>query len=324
MDKSAIIITGSSGEIGKNLINYFTLKRKSKIICIDLNNLDETQDNLKFIRGDILDANLLDSLCNKYNIKEIYHLAAILSSKAELHPALAYKVNVIGTMNMLEIALHQYFKYNTRIKFFFPSSIAVHGYTKPTNDKISENMFCNPKTVYGQHKLFCENLGIAYDNYGNYLNSKIDFRSIRFPGIISANSVPSGGTSDYIPEMIHKGLKGSDYECFVNEDSLLPFIVMPDAINAIINLMNMNKKKLSRNVYSITAFSPSIKEVYNKINNLNASFKLTYKINQMRQSIINTWPRFIDDTQSKKDWDWQPKYNLDDAFSKYLIPSLRI
>ena len=187
---------------------------------------------------------------------------------------------------------------------------------------VSENKFCNPKTIYGQHKLFCENLGIAFDKYGNNQNFKIDFRSIRFPGIISINSMPSGGTSDYAPEMIHSAIKNKNYSCFVSEKSRLPFIVMPDAIEAIIKIMTTPKEKLKNNIYNITSFSPSVKDFLKTIQKKSPEFKINYDIDKMREDIVNQWPDFIDDKNAKNDWKWKPKYDLESAFNDYIFKNL--
>ena len=322
MHKKAIIITGSSGEIGKNLINYFINNSSDKIIALDLNQSNKEDRNVTFIKGDILDNNLLKKISDEYYIHEIYHLAAILSSKAAKNPKLSTSVNVDGTINMFNIALKQNLEFGDLVKFFFPSSIAVYGESQKTKLKNLEFMNCNPITVYGQNKLYCENIGVALNDYGNELNQKIDFRCIRFPGIISANTLPTGGTSDYIPEMIHRGLSKVHYDCFVSEDSILPFITMPDAIDAIIKIMITEKRKLTKCVYNITSFSPEINEICNRIMKLNKNFILTFSIDKMKQKIVDSWPQYIDDSLAKKDWDWQPNHNLDKAFSDYLIPNL--
>ena len=325
MKEKVTIITGISGEIGQNLIEYFLKNTNKKIIGIDLDNSKQNSQIFKFINASILDQKILDEIANDYIIEEIYHLAAILSTKAEKNPELAEKVNISGTINMFNFALYQNFKHNILTKFFFPSSIAVYQVNQNDDSSlfVQEQMLCNPKTIYGQHKLFCENLGTSYDQNGNELNLKIDFRCIRFPGIISANSMPTGGTSDYAPEMIHNAFKKKKYSCFVNKTSILPFIVMPDAIQSIINIMSSNKKSLTQNVYNITSFSPTVSDILNEIKNECPSFKIDYKINKQRQKIVNNWPNFIDDSKAKNDWGWLPKYDLSSAFKNYLTPILK-
>ena len=197
-ENSIILITGASGEIGENLIDYFQIDKR-KIIAIDINEPKNQSNIFKFIKGSILNIEILNEINEEYVIEEIYHLAAVLSTKAEQNKKLAQNVNIDGTNNLFNLALSQNLKNNIITKFFFQVQllfIMLKNYLIP----VSENKFCNPKTIYGQHKLFCENLGIAFDKYGNNQNFKIDFRSIRFPGIISINSMPSGGTSDYAPK----------------------------------------------------------------------------------------------------------------------------
>ena len=321
MAKKFILITGASGEIGENLIHHFSNNDNNMVIALDLKSPLNNNKIHKFYKGSILDDSLLNQINNKYTFDEIYHLAAILSTKAEKNPDLAKKVNINGTKNIFDLGLHQSLKQSKIIKLFFPSSIAVYN-LKSANEKnefINEHMLCNPNTIYGQNKLFCENLGKALDKYGNENNIHIDFRCIRFPGIISSNTCPTGGTSDYAPEMINAAKLSNPYKCFVSENSKIPFVVMPDAINAIINLMSCNKKKLKSNVYNITSFSPTVKEFYNEIILYNNNFTLTYNINKDRQKIIDSWPGFLNDSLAKNEWGWEPEYNFKNSFKNYLF-----
>ncbi len=322
MKNKVSIITGSSGEIGQNLIDYFYQKKDKKIIALDLNKPTNNTKVFKFINGSILDNKIIDKLDQDYIIEEIYHLAAILSTKAEKNKKLAKDVNIRGTINLFNLALSQYANNHIKTKFFFPSSIAVYNIKNSTENPIVENYYCKPKTIYGKQKLFCENIGSGLDNYGNKQNLKIDFRCIRFPGIISTNSMPTGGTSDYAPEMIHHAFNGKQYTCFVDSQSCLPFIVMPDAINAIIKIMDTQKKYLSQNIYNITSFSPTVLDLINIIKNKFPKFQLNYNIDKMRQEIVNGWPNKINDSLAKNDWGWKAQYNLKDAFDKYIIPNL--
>ena len=319
------IITGASGEIGENLISYFLKNHKKKIIALDLNKSNKKNNVFKFIRGSILDENILEEINEKYIVEEIFHLAAILSTKAEKNKKLAEDVNINGTNNLFNLALAQFEKNGIKTKFFFPSSIAVYNMKNKTDNfeiQINEIDYCNPNTIYGQQKLFCENLGTALDKYGNQQNLKIDFRCIRFPGIISINSLPSGGTSDYAPEMIHSAMNKKHYSCFVNSKSCLPFIVMPDAINAIIQIMATPKSKLKNNVYNITSFSPTVSDLFKIIKDEFPEFEIQYNIDEMRQAIVNEWPNKINDSLAKNDWGWEPKYNFKNAFKNYIFKNM--
>ena len=321
MKEKVSIITGASGEIGQNLIARFEKIKGKKIIALDLNPPNKELNFYKFIKGSILDSEIINGLAENYIIEEIFHLAAVLSTKAEKNPELATQVNVNGTLHLLNLALMQNMKHKIITKFFFPSSIAVY-HTNTKNKAIHENSCCNPKTTYGQHKLFCENLGTAFDLYGNEQNLKIDFRCIRFPGIISTNTVPTGGTSDYAPQMIHNAFNKKNYTCFVNKNTCLPFIVMPDAIDSIIQLMNKNKKSLQKTVYNITSFSPTVLNLLDIIKTQYPNFKIKYDIDKIRQSIVDSWPDNIDDSNAKNDWGWKPKHDLITAFNNYIIPQL--
>ena len=312
MYKKTILITGANGEIGQSLIKSFKSENKYKIIAIDiLGNLHNLDVNL-FIKGSITDKKILNTIFNKNKIDVVYHLAAILSSKAELNQQLAYDVNVNGSKNLINYSL----KSKNQIDFFFPSSIAVYN-TLKQNNTINENDCSNiPLTIYGQNKLEIEKYGI--DNNNKYFN----FKCIRFPGIISATSIPTGGTSDYAPQMIHSAAQNKNYSCFANAKSKLPFIVMPDAIKAIIMLMQTKTNKLNSNVYNITAFHPSIEEFYLETLKYFNNFKIEYIINEQRQKIINSWPDKINDENARNDWDWKPNYNFQSAYSQYIIPKI--
>ena len=318
MQNKVILITGSNGEIGQALIKKFIKDTSNIIITIDLKeSVDDFSVHESFC-GSILDLDLIETIHSKYEISEIYHLAAVLSTKAEQDPVRSNQVNVEGTSNMFDLCMKQFKKYNHPILFFFPSSIAVYNTTNSKNKRVDENSYCNnPLTVYGKSKLECELNGVIAEK-----NDSIDFRCIRFPGIISATSKPTGGTSDYAPEMIHAAANGKNYDCFVTPESILPFIVMPDAIDAIEMLMTTAKKNLSSNIYNITSFSPTAYDLFEKTLSFYPEFKVNYVLNQSRQKIINSWPNIINDNLAKQDWGWIAKYNFHKSYTNYLIPSI--
>lgn len=320
--KSSILITGAGGEVGSELIHTLSQNENVNIVTLDLHPLeskaaDKVADK---ITGNILDINLLDQINLEFEIKEIYHLAAILSTRAELSPRIAHDVNVNGTINMLELALKQSKSQNKKIKFFFPSSIAVYG----VNDKqqiCSESDYLNPMTVYGANKLYAEKLGIYYSQYYDQLSDNkyfIDFRSLRFPGLISASTIPSGGTSDFIPEMWHSIKNENSYECFVNEKSRLPFLAMPDAIKAINQMMSSKSEKIQSRIYNVTSFNPSASDFFQLMIELYPTAKISYNINEVRQKIVDSWPSNIDDSLAKDEWGWAPDYNLKKTINEYL------
>ncbi|MEO2089158.1 MAG: NAD-dependent epimerase/dehydratase family protein, partial [Gemmataceae bacterium] len=262
----------------------------------------------------------------------VFHLAALLSTRSEFSPALAHKVNVEGTLNLLEFAQKEGESHGRQVVFFYPSSIAAYGLpdaaTKTRAGRVQEDEFNFPTTMYGANKLYCEHLGRYYDRHFRQLSAepkagKIDFRCIRFPGLISADTVPSGGTSDYVPEMIHAAAQGQPYACFVQPDARIPFMAMPDAVDAIIKLTTADKKRLSRVVYNIGAFAPSAGEVEAIVRRAFPAADISYKLDAKRAAIVDSWPANVDDSAARADWGLAPKYDLATAFGEYLIPNIQ-
>ncbi|MBN1397074.1 MAG: NAD-dependent epimerase/dehydratase family protein [Bacteroidetes bacterium] len=334
MSAKTILVTGANGEIGHGLIDYLSEYGGFQIIAMDLVPIDEAVKSKchRLVTGDILDPHLLETLSTEHNFDTIYHLAALLSTRAERQPTLAHRVNVDGTLNLLEIAITQSRLQGKRIKFIYPSSIAVYGLpdleTKKKAGKIKENQYLSPRTMYGINKLYSEQLGTYYANYyrqldAHPLNGQIDFRGIRFPGLISAATLPKGGTSDFAPEMLHMSAKNKNYECFVREDTRIPFMAMPDAITALLKLQAAPAEKLTHAVYNISAFNPSALEFSKILKEAFNSADIKFISDYRRQAIIDSWPEDVDDTAARSDWSWEPKYSLDKAFSEYLIPTVR-
>ncbi len=327
--EKVILITGSNGEIGNNLINYFAKSTNTSILSLDLQPLENTTKVKKHIVGSILNKEIIEDINADYEISSIYHLAAMLSTKSEFSPFSANEVNVNGTLNLIDLAIKQSITKNHPVKFFFPSSIAVYGIDKNNNNPIKENECLFPKTIYGMNKLYCEQLGIYFaNNYHrltkDYKENLLDFRSIRFPGLISVITKPTGGTSDYIPGLLHAAAENQEtYTCFVSEKAQLPFMVMPDAINAICKLMSIQKSYLKHEVYNISAFSPTVEQFYNKLLTYFPNLKIEYEINDKREEMVSGWPSQVDCSRALYDWNWEPKYNLDNAFSEYFIPHLK-
>src|SRR4051794_27271332 len=229
----SILITGASGEIGHALVDRLSGGDRP-VITLDLNPL--APDLAKKVRqqfvGSILDTQLLERIIAEYEVDRVFHLAALLSTRSEFSPALAHKVNVEGALNMLEFAQKQGESHGRPVVFFYPSSIAAYGLpdlkAKAAAGKVKEDDFNFPTTMYGANKLYCEHLGRYYGLHYKQLaadphSGKVDFRCLRFPGLISAVTVPSGGTSDYAPEMIHAAASGEAYACFVRPDTRIPF-----------------------------------------------------------------------------------------------------
>ena len=315
-----ILITGINGELGNALIKKLHDPQSNNIIGLDIKPPNSDVKSLLHNNyvGDIRDKDLINQIFQENKITSIYHLAAILSTKAESIPFLAHEVNVDGFLNLMEQIIIK----KQPVKFFFPSSIAVYAINRKIDTPISENEFCFPNNMYGCNKLYCEKLGEYFSTYtkaSNYL----DFRSIRFCGIISAATLPQGGTSDYAPEMIHNAFQNKNYTCFVGPDSCIPFMVMPDAVNAIIQLMGANKTDLTQIIYHIQSFTPTVSDIREKIISIFPAFELNYNINQKQQTLIDSWPSQLNQDAATHDWGWNPKYNFDDAFDNYLIPNIK-
>lgn len=334
MRKPVILITGANGEIGHGLIKYLSNVKDMEILALDLDKLskDIRIHVLDEIKGDILDKKLLERLNTEYEIREIYHLAALLSTRAEFSPIIAHDVNVNGTLNLLNLAFEQAQSHGHSVKFFFPSSIAVYGINsiKEKNNvgPIIETQYLSPKTMYGCNKLYCEQLGVYFSNNfqqlsANFKPQLLDFRSIRFPGLISPFTMPNGGTSDFIPEMLHNAARNLNYKSFVDENTKIPFMTMSDGINAIIKLMESPLENLSQNVYHITSFSPSAGEFKRMIESYFSNCEIGFEINLSRQNIVNSWPEDLNDSKARDDWNWFPKYDFKNAMEKYLIPHVK-
>ena len=333
MREKIILVTGANGEIGQELIKTLA-KNNNKIIALDLHPIENTIRDLLYDKlvGNILDKNLLDQISSTYEITEIYHLAALLSTRAEFSPHMAHEVNVTGTLNMLSLAVEQAKSQGKPVKFFFPSSIAVYGLEneniKIKAGAITESEYCNPITMYGCNKLYCEKLGIYYSQHYHQLSNDfehdlIDFRSIRFSGLISTLTEPQGGTSDYIPQMLHAAARNESYDCFVQSNTRMPFMVMPDAIQSIISLMNASKTNIKSHIYHLSTFNPTPEEFYNLIIQYFPNFKMNYEINQKRQAMVNSWPLDLNCENAIREWNWKPNYNINNAFDEYLIPNIK-
>jgi nucleoside-diphosphate-sugar epimerase len=209
--------------------------------------------------------------------------------------------------------------------------VAVYGLpnleTKARVGKVSEDDWCEPRTMYGINKLYCERLGRYYEHYYRQLDAhqgtgQLDFRCLRFPGLISALTVPTGGTSDYAPEMVHAAAAGKPYACFVREDTRIPFMTMPDAIGALLLLEGAERKALTRKVYNIGSFNPSAREIQQQVERAFSQTKITFQPDTRRQSIVDSWPDDVNDTAARRDWGWKPAYDLARAFDDYLIPAV--
>jgi threonine 3-dehydrogenase len=366
--KPIILITGANGEIGHGLIEYLAGHPSLDIVALDLHPLDERLRSTcrASLTGDILDANLLQRLVSEYEIHVIYHLAALLSTRAEYTPDTAHQVNVEGTLNLLRLAHEQARWHGNPVLFLFPSSIAVYGLpdaaAKAAHPRVRETDFNFPTTMYGCNKLYCEHLGRYYALHYRQLAkdgaaaglartaastspaeasrqgsptprpaqsgtpgrspSGVDFRALRFPGLISAVTLPTGGTSDYASEMIHAAARGEPYACFVSEQARIPFMAMPDAIRALTSLAECPADRLTRRAYNVGSFSLSAGEIRDRVLLAFPKANITFVPDPPRAAIVDSWPADVDDAPARRDWGWLPQYDADRAFNEYLFPRI--
>jgi nucleoside-diphosphate-sugar epimerase len=334
MRKHVTLITGAGGEIGHGLIERLADEGGTSIITIDLRPLDHAFSGLveQEYRGSILETHLLDRILSEYQVETIYHLAAILSTRAEFTPVTAHQVNVEGTLKLLDFAQAQGESHGRTVVFLYPSSIAAYGLpdleTKAAAGAVREHEWNNPTTMYGCNKLYCEHLGRYFALHykqlaAETLSGKVDFRAIRFPGLISAVTVPSGGTSDFAPEMIHAAARGEPYACFVRPDTRIPFMVMPDAVDGLVRLARAERARLGRTVYNITAFNPSADEIRSLVLAGFPGADISFEPDLKRQVIVDSWPADVDDSAARSDWGLDPRYDLEGGFNEFLIPRIR-
>jgi len=334
MRKPVVVITGAGGEIGHGLIDRLAERGDRRIVTIDISRLDESIAKKvdREITGSITDLALLERLMAEFEVDLIFHLAALLSTRSEFTPIAAHQVNVEGTLHLLEFAQHEAESHGRPVVFIYPSSIAAYGLrdlaTKNSAGKVKEDDFLHPTTMYGCNKLYCELLGDYYARHYKQLaaetaSGKVDVRCVRFPGLISALTVPSGGTSDYAPEMIHAAAKGEPYGCFVRPDTRIPFMAMPDGVEALLTLATAPLARLQRTAYNVGAFSPTAEAIRDVVMQAFPAAQISWSPDRKRQAIVDSWPADVDDTAARRDWGFSPRYDFERAFSEYLIPTIR-
>jgi len=256
---------------------------------------------------DVTKRESIEAVIKKYGVNEVYNLAAILSAAGERNPQLAWQVNMVGLYNVLELA-REY-----RFRVFWPSSIAVFGPTTP-KIKTPQHTIIEPITMYGITKYAGELLARYY-----VYKYDLDIRGVRWPGIISSEALPGGGTTDYAVEMFYYAVEGKPYTCYLREDTELPMMYMPDAIKSVIQLMRADKSKLKLFVgYNVAAFSFTPKQLEEEIKKYIPNFKVEYKPD-FRQKIADSWPRSIDDSVAREEWGWSPDWTFEATVKDMLI-----
>jgi nucleoside-diphosphate-sugar epimerase len=301
-DMEKILVTGSVGQIGSELTMALRNKfgKDNVVACGRKTKPSETLLNsgpFEFI--DITKRETIEKVVNEYDIDTIYNMAAILSAVGEEKPLLCWNVNINGMYNILEIARDYEM---TRV--FVPSSIAAFGPETPRKDTPQETIL-KPKTMYGVTKVAGELLGDYY-----FKRFGLDVRGVRYPGIISSETLPGGGTTDYAVEIFYEAIKNRKYTCFVKKDTVLPMMYMPDCIKGTIDLMEADVFKLKHHCdFNMASMSFSVEELANEIKKYISELKCEYKPD-FRQEIADSWPKSIDDSAAREEWGWKPSYDL--------------
>ena len=301
MVKDKILVIGASGQIGVELtLALRKIYGNANVVASDLREENELlKGSGPYVSLDVMNKEMLHVQVIRQNITQIYLLAAILSATGEKNPHLAWHLNMQGLLNVLDIAREEKLH-----KVYWPSSIAVFGPTSPKNN-CPQQTIIEPITVYGISKY-------AGEFWCNYYSQRygVDIRSLRYPGLISYKSAPGGGTTDYAIEIYYEARDNKKYDCFLSEDTYLPMMYMPDAINATIQLMESPAASISVHTsYNIGAMSFSPKEIAAAIQLHFPDFEITYHPDY-RQKIADSWPQSIDDTVARNDWGWKPEYDL--------------
>lgn len=314
MAKDKILVIGASGQIGVELtLALRKIYGNANVVASDMREENELLKGTgPYVSMDVMNKEMLHVQVIRQNITQIYLLAAILSATGEKNPNLAWNLNMQGLLNVLDIAREEQLK-----KVYWPSSIAVFGPTSPKQNCPQQTVI-EPITVYGISKY-------AGEFWCNYYNRRygVDVRSLRYPGLISYKSAPGGGTTDYAIEIFHEALENGKYQCFLQEDTYLPMMYMPDAIKATIDLMEAPAENISvRTSYNIAGVSFSPKEITAAIQKHIPDFTISYQPDY-RQAIANSWPQSIDDSVARNDWGWNHAYDLD-ALTADMLKNLSV
>jgi nucleoside-diphosphate-sugar epimerase len=310
MQKQRILVIGACGQIGVELtLALRKIYGNNNVVASDLREENELLHGTgPYVSMDVMNKEMLHVQVIRQNITQIYLLAAILSATGEKNPNLAWSLNMQSLLNVLDIAREEKLE-----KVYWPSSIAVFGPTSPKRNCPQQTVI-EPSTVYGISKY-------AGEFWCNYYHQRygVDVRSLRYPGLISYKSAPGGGTTDYAVEIFHEALEEKKYTCFLEEDTYLPMMYMPDAIRATIELMEAPVEKIKvRTSYNLSGMSFSPKEIAASIQKHIPDFSISYK-SDYRQQIANSWPQSIDDGAARSDWGWKEEYDLEKMTADMLM-----
>jgi len=310
-----VLVTGAVGQIGSELTMYLRAQYGNDNV-VAAGHRTKPSEKLKnsgpfeFINvGKMED---VDGIVKKYDIGTIYHLGAVLSAVGESKPQLCWDVNMNGLYNVMEAA-REY-----KCAVFVPSSIAAFGPETPT-DNTPQDTIQRANSMYGVTKVAGELLADYY-----YKRFDVDTRGVRYPGIISYETLPGGGTTDYAVEIFYEAIKKKSYTCFLKEDTMLDMMYMPDALKAAYDLMEADPSRLKhRNAFNLTAFNFTPAELAQKIKNYIPDFEMKYDVDPVRQGIADSWPNHMDDSCAKEEWGWLPAYDLD-AMVKDMLEKLTV
>lgn len=296
-----VLVTGCLGQIGSELV--LRLREdlgNENVVATDIRMPEKLEDGELFEILDVMDYEKMRALVEKYQVDTLIHLAALLSAVAEAKPKFAWDLNMVGLVNALEVARE------FKLKFFTPSSIGAFGPNTP-KDETPQDTLQRPTTMYGVTKVAGELLcDYYYTKYG------VDTRGVRFPGLISYKTLPGGGTTDYAVDIYYSAIKEGKYTCSIDRGTAMDMMYMPDAIEAIVQLMNADPKNLvHRNAFNISAMSFEPEEIKASIKKVFPDFEMDYAVDPVRQSIADSWPNSLDISCAQKEWGFQPRYDLD-------------
>ncbi|EMF0036158.1 L-threonine 3-dehydrogenase [Enterococcus hirae] len=296
-----VLVTGCLGQIGSELV--LRLREdlgNENVVATDIRMPEKLEDGELFEILDVMDYEKMRALVEKYQVDTLIHLAALLSAVAEAKPKFAWDLNMVGLVNALEVARE------FKLKFFTPSSIGAFGPNTP-KDETPQDTLQRPTTLYGVTKVAGELLcDYYYTKYG------VDTRGVRFPGLISYKTLPGGGTTDYAVDIYYSAIKEGKYTCFIDRGTAMDMMYMPDAIEAIVQLMNADPKNLvHRNAFNISAMSFEPEEIKASIKKVFPDFEMDYAVDPVRQSIADSWPNSLDISCAQKEWGFEPRYDLD-------------
>ena len=307
-----ILVIGAAGQIGSELVPFLRKKYGNDNVIATGRKTplpDVIKNSGPVIYLDALERNRLSEVLYEYEIDTIFHMASILSATGEKMPQTAWDININGLINVLEAG--RSYKVD---KIVWPSSIAAFGPTTP-RENTPNTTILQPTTMYGITKVAGELLAEYY-----YKKYNLDVRSMRLPGIISSETLPSGGTTDYAVEIFYEAIKNKKYTCFLKEDTVLPMMYQPDCLKCMVDLLEADNSKLKRRVYNITGMSFSAGEIAAEIKKYFPEFEINYKPD-FRQEIADSWPKTIDDSLACEEWGWNPAYDLS-SMTKDMIEIL--